>query len=208
MSLLGVFAAIAVVQFLAAASPGPSFIVISSHASSGSRKTALFSAMGVLIATVTWAGLAVLGLGAVLAAYPRLYMVIQYAGAAYLIWLGLRMVIAGIKNRYREPLMLEMPTLSHRKVVAEGFLINITNPKTIAYYTSLFTALIPADAASWVFIAGAAVAVGVSAVWWVSVALLFSTGAIKAGYSKARRYIDMVMGGALVLLGLRLVANR
>lgn len=68
MSLLGVFAAIAVVQFLAAASPGPSFIVVSSHESGGSRKTALFSALGVLMATVTWVGLAVVGLGAVLSA--------------------------------------------------------------------------------------------------------------------------------------------
>lgn len=208
MTHAGILLTFAAVHLMAAASPGPNLIIVSSQASAGSRKSGLLAGLGVVLGTLTWASMAALGLGAVLAKYPSLYEVVQYAGAAYLIWLGGRMIFDGIRNRYCG-VDTPMPgARSGRSIVLAGYLVNMTNPKTIAYWTSLFAVLIPPDSPVWLFVAAAMVAAAVSASWWTLVALAFSTGAVRRYFTRARRYIDLIMGGALVFLGLRLATGR
>lgn len=208
MTYTGILLTFAVVHFLAAASPGPNLIIVSSHASAGSRKAGLLAGLGVVFGTLTWASMAALGLGAILATYPALYEAIQYAGAAYLVWLGLRMIFDAIRNRYRDIETTAPGARSARSIVLAGYLVNMTNPKTIAYWTSLFAVLIPADSPVWLFVAAAMVAAAISASWWTLIALVFSTGAVRRYFTLARRYIDLVTGGALVFLGIRLAAAR
>lgn len=208
MTYAGILLTFAAVHFLAAASPGPNLIIVSSHASSGSRKAGLLAGAGVVLGTLTWAFMTALGLGAVLAKFPALYGAIQYAGAAYLVWLGFRMIFDAVGNRYRG---IETPASGARpgrSIVLAGYLVNMTNPKTIAYWTSLFAVLIPPDSPVWLFVAAALVAAAVSASWWALVALAFSTGAVRRYFVLTRRYIDLVMGGALVFLGIRLATSR
>lgn len=208
MSYASILLAFAAVHFLAAASPGPNLVIVSSHASGVSRRAGLLAGLGIVLGTLTWASMAALGLGTVVAAHPSLYEAIQYAGAAYLIWFGLRMILDGVRNRYRD---METPApreRSVRSVVLAGYLVNMTNPKTIAYWTSLFAVLIPPDSPVWLFVAAALTAAAVSASWWALVALVFSTGTVRRGFARARRYMDLAFGGALVFFGIRLAASR
>ena len=93
-------------------------------------------------------------------------------------------------------------------MVIKGYLVNITNPKTIAYYTSLFAVLIAPDSPQWVFATAVLVAFCVSAFWWVFVVFVFSSDQVQKSFLQMRRYIDLTMGGALVLLGIRLATDR
>ena len=208
MSYGGILLVFAVVHLLAAASPGPNRVVVGSYAAAQSRRAGLLAALGIVLATLTWVTMTALGMAAILHQSPALYEVLRYVGAAYLIWLGLRMVGAGLKRVDPCEEGMLPGRGSTAAIVSAGYLVNMTNPKTIAYYTSLFAVLIPADAPTWLFVAAAAVAVAVSASWWSLVAVVFSTGRVRRGFARARRYLDLIMGGALILLGLRLASGR
>ena len=201
-------AVFALVHFLAAASPGPNLVVVSSYASTVSRKAGLQAALGILFGVLTWASATALGLGTFFANYPLFYSAIRRAGAIYLIWLGCRMVKDAISNQYGEIDTRRVEPGSARSIVLSGYFVNMTNPKTVAYYTSLFSVLIPPSSPTWVFVAAACVAILVSASWWTSVALFFSIEGIRQFFSATRCYLDFITGTALVFFGVRLATSR
>ncbi len=90
----------------------------------------------------------------------------------------------------------------------KGFLVNIGNPKTIAYYTSLFAVLIPVDSNALVLVAVVVTDAVACAVWWILVAYLFGANPVKLFFRRARQSIDRLFGGALILLGLKLALDR
>jgi threonine efflux protein len=201
MDDLTILLSIAAVQFLGAASPGPTFIIVSSYSISESRSRGLLAAAGVLLATLTWALLAACGLGVLMAHFPAVHMVLQLASSIYLIWLGGKMLLSVVRNRYGAPLTGHTITTSRLRPFRDGFITNMTNPKSIAYYTSLFVVMLPSTASSWLFGAAVGTAFLVSAAWWISVALFFATGPVQRSYARTRRAIDAVFGSALVSAG-------
>jgi threonine efflux protein len=207
MDTIGILLSIAVVQLLGAASPGPTFMIVSNASIAGSRRLGLFAACGVLLATLTWALLAAIGLGVVIARLPALYTALQVAGALYLIWLGVKMLVSAL--RQREALANHrIPSMSARDAVRYGFLTNILNPKSIAYYSSIFVVMLPSHASSWLLAAAVGTALCVSAIWWMSVTLFFASNPIRESYRRARRWIDAMMGAVLIGLGVRLALSR
>src|SRR5437899_6479599 len=138
MHSVGILLSIAAVQLLAAASPGPTFVIVSRYSIGESRRRGLLVVSGVLLADLTWAVLAASGLGVLVLRYPAIYTVLRIAGAAYLIWLGGKMLLDATRKRYPPPIDGGAPSASACQAVRAGFLTNMTNPKSIAYYTSLF----------------------------------------------------------------------
>lgn len=163
--------------------------------------------LGVLLATICWAGLSAVGLSQFAAGSPGVYAAMRVVGSLYLIWIGLRMLRGGWLNRYRS---LDAPVEKRdaRSIVTAGFVVNITNPKTAAYCGSVFAALIPPGSPGWLFAAAVATASAVSTSWWICVALAFSTDIVRRGFAPIRRALDLTMGAALVLLGARLAVGR
>lgn len=92
--------------------------------------------------------------------------------------------------------------------IVKGFLVNIGNPKTIAYYTSLFAVLIPVNSDVWVLVAVVVTDAIACSFWWIFVAFLFGANPVKNLFLRLRHYIDRVFGGALILLGLKLAIDR
>ena len=207
MENIEILLTIAVVQLLGAASPGPTFMIVSNASIAGSRRLGLLAVCGVLLATLTWALLSAIGLGVVIARLPALYTALQVAGALYLVWLGVKMLVTAL--RQRECLANhQVLSISAREAVRSGFLTNILNPKSIAYYSSIFVVMLPPHASSWLFAAAVGTALCVSAIWWMSVALFFASNPIRESYRRARRWIDAVMGAVLIGLGVRLALSR
>lgn len=199
---------IAAMQLLAAASPGPNFIIVTSYTISKSRLKGLLVVCGILLASLAWALLAAGGLGVFLIRFPTVYNALQLASAAYLVWLGLKMLRGVWRYRSGAVAQKEAPSVSNWQAVRAGFVTNMTNPKSVAYYSSLFVVMIPSDAPSWLFAAAVGTAFAVSAVWWVSVAFFFATGPVRHSYERVRHVIDTIMGCLLIGLGLRLALAR
>jgi threonine/homoserine/homoserine lactone efflux protein len=206
MDVVGILSAIAVVQFLAAASPGPNFILVTSVAMAGSRRAALPVVAGVLLGTLSWAVLAACGLGVLLAKAPGLYSALELACAAYLVWLGAKMLMAAWRQRGVVPAAAAKPASAWHGLRL-GYLTNMINPKSMAYYSSLFVVMMPADPPLWLFAAAVATAMLASIVWWIAMMLFFAAPPVRRGYERARRFIDAALGGVLVAIGVRMAVG-
>lgn len=122
-----------IVVFLEA-TPGPAVLFTLFQSSLGMRHV-LASVAGLLTANVVWITLVATGLGLLVIQSPRLYELLRYAGALYLIYLGYKIIRFGIKP----------PDLSHghaiksyRKSYLQGILTSLSNPKALVFFLALF----------------------------------------------------------------------
>lgn len=195
---------IAVVHLAAAATPGPSTLLVTQTSIAASRRAGLLTAFGTASATAVWSISAVLGLSLVLSKLAWLYDALKLAGGAYLIYVGIRM--------WREatlPLPLASEGLagvraSDARAYVRGLVTNLTNPKSAFYYVSIFAVLLPPELPIWVRGAAVAVVVAVSLAWYSVVATLLSTMPAQRAYARVKTWLDRVAGTVFIAFGLRL----
>ncbi|MBN3786195.1 LysE family transporter [Burkholderia sp. Ac-20353] len=206
MSYVPQLAAVGGVMLLACVSPGPDLIAVTSHAL-GNRRAGLFAAMGIATSHAVWAAMAIFGLGLIVAKLAWLYEAIRIAGAAYLIYLGVK-TLWSLRKSAQQPDPAVAPARSGAQAYRKGLLVGMTNPKAAAFFGSLFVTLLPAHAPSWMHGATLAIVVAVSLTWFCTMAVLFSTSRVQTGYAKLRKPIDAVMGTVLLGLGTKLALDR
>jgi threonine/homoserine/homoserine lactone efflux protein len=207
MEALAVIGAIAGVQVAAVISPGPNFLLVSGQAMSASRGASLCVVAGIVAGTLVWSTLAVSGLGVLISQFPAVATTVRFVAAVYLIWLGARLVIVALRQRDESVASMPVASGSTAELVWLGFLTNMTNPKSLAYYTSLFVVVLPVEAPAWLFAAAVATAFAVSATWWTGVALFFGSARVRRVYARARRVLDVIFGLAMAGLGARLIVS-
>ncbi|MEV5711166.1 LysE family translocator [Actinoallomurus sp. NPDC052274] len=119
--------------------PGPDSLLVLRTAIAQGRRAALVAALGIQVGCLWWGAAAGLGLTAVLAASHTLYTVLRWAGAAYLLYLGVRLLIRGEETG-------EAAGPSGRNRFLMGLLTNALNPKVGVFYLSLLPQFVPAGA--------------------------------------------------------------
>jgi threonine efflux protein len=200
---MDVLLTIAAVHLIGMVVPGPNVLAVSRTAIARSRPAAVAVAMGVATAALIWAATAAAGLALVLSSIDGLNMLLRTAGATILIVLGARLIA--------NPEAATPETPDHRgrlgHFYVRGILVNLSNPKSLVYFTSVFTALIPADASPAIRLAAVVIVVGESAGWHSLLALLFSKNQPRRLYARLGAWIDRTVGGIFVLLGARLLST-
>jgi len=192
----------AITHLLAAARPGPNFFLVSNIAGRESRLQGLSAALGITLSVLVWSTVAALGFNVLLHQNPAVYNLLRYAGAAYLAWLDLRMIVAAISGASGcQSKCAERSSTCF--AVLQGFFVNAGNPKTLAYYTSIFAVFVPPGSNGAALSEVILVAVAVSFTWWCLVALVFSNNQIKKVFARIRTFIEIITGGAFIILGLR-----
>lgn len=194
------------VHVVAMASPGPNFLVVTQTAISRSRRDGVLTALGVACAALIWASAALFGLSLLFETTAWLYFGVKLFGGVYLIYLGMQSW-----RRANKPLMLDIRApvvLSGWRSFRVGFTTNLANPNSAIFFGSIFAALLPPHLPVWVRVAAVAMIV-FNALWWHSaLALAFSTRPAQQLYAKAKRVLDLVAGGFLILIGARLMLSR
>jgi threonine/homoserine/homoserine lactone efflux protein len=185
-----------------AMSPGPSFVAVSHRAVVGRREEALAFAFGISLVNAIWAFISIIGLSVILIKMPTLFNVFKIAGAAYLIWFGISLIRKS--NREIKDIEVKNKPSSILSALRDGLMNNIANPKSMAFYASVFSAVLPADASLATSVAMVFTAAGVSWFWYGGVAMLLSTKVIASAYKKIKHYIDRFCGAILVFFGVRL----
>lgn len=188
-----------------AMSPGPSFIAVSHRAIAGKRTEALAFALGISAVNGLWATITIVGLGVILVNMPTLFYLFKIGGAAYLIWYGISLIRKS--NRQINEAELSNKPSNVYAAFRAGFMNNIANPKSMAFYASVFSAALPAHANQETLIALVFMAAGVSWLWYGSVAILLSAGVVARAYKKIKRHLDKFCGAILVFFGARLAIN-
>ncbi len=201
MTYLPQLLTLAGVMLLACISPGPDVLAVTSYALA-SRRGGVWVALGVSLGCTLWATLAVFGLGVVILRLGPLYQAIRLCGAAYLVYLGLHLLVSA--RRAGPAPQIAAAAAGGRGLFRRGLMVNLTNPKAVVFFGSLFVTILPVDAPGWVHAAVVAVVGGVACFWFVALALMLSAGRVRALYLAARRPVDALMGAALVALGARL----
>ncbi|ACI57456.1 Lysine exporter protein (LYSE/YGGA) [Rhizobium leguminosarum bv. trifolii WSM2304] len=205
MSSAGVFISIMAALAVGAMSPGPSFVVVSRIAISRSRLDGLAAALGMGAGGVVFAVLALAGLTALLSQFEWLYILLKVAGGAYLIYIAVN-----IWRGVGEPLEVSDAGDSHRaprRSFMTALLTQLSNPKTIIVYASLFAALLPRTVPLDLMIALPLGVFAVEAGWYSIVALAFSARHPRRLYLAAKSWIDRTAGAVMGGLGLRLILS-
>lgn len=204
MEYAGPLAALGAVHLLGAMSPGPNFLIVSSTAMHHSRRAGLAAGLGVTAGSASWSLLTIAGLGLVMAQLPWLYDAVRLAGAAYLVWIGTRMAWTA-----RAPLhAAAAPQANGWASARKAWLVNMTNPKSLAYYASVFAVMVPSHAPAWVYATAIAMTSLISCLWYCGVAWLLSGEAVRGAFLRARPIMQAAIGVFLLGLGVRMLVAR
>ena len=114
-------------------SPGPDMIYTAARSLSQGIKAGIFSALGIFVGCLFHITAAVFGLSKLIEESVLLFSIIKYAGAAYLIYLGIRSILSGKKAKKE---IDALPILTSRKIFFQGMLTNILNPKVAIFFLS------------------------------------------------------------------------
>jgi threonine/homoserine/homoserine lactone efflux protein len=148
LSHLASFAALVAVLV---AIPGPAVVLIMKNAIVYGRRTAMVVAIGVFCGDLVWVAASVVGLTAVLVASRPAFEALRYVGAAYLIYLGCRLLLHGRPAVVSAAEGAPVPghdTRTGRRAFAQGALCELSNPKTLLVFTSVIPQFVPSDAAA------------------------------------------------------------
>jgi len=160
----GAFVA-AIIIFLAI--PGPGNLALITSTGKGGIAGGLAATLGVIAGDQVLMWLAVAGVAALLSAYPAAFHAVQWMGAAYLAWLGLRMLLAKPGSR---PVLNIQP----RHYFKQAALITLLNPKAIVFYMAFFPLFVDpaAHRGSVTFLAMAAIIATLTFAYGLTVVLL------------------------------------
>jgi threonine efflux protein len=198
------------VWLIVVVSPGPDFLVTVQQATSRSRRHGIVTGLGVCSGLVIWSAGSMVGLSVLFARLSWLYDIVRYAGAAYLVYLGVRTLWSTRRDGDGMRVAPQPPVRTGGlwRAWRIGFLTDLGNPKAAAFFSSLFGALLPAGTGPAVRVAVVAGIVGLATAWYVAVAVLFGLGPVATLYRRARRWIERVMATLLIALGGRLALDR
>jgi threonine/homoserine/homoserine lactone efflux protein len=202
ISDFGAFCA-AVLVFLALPGPG-TFALLTSTGHGGFRAGAA-ATFGVIVGDQVLLWLAVAGVAALLAARPVLFQLVQYAGAAYLGWIGLRLVFRRGEGGQAMPIRIEP-----RHYARQAFLITLLNPKAIVFYMAFFPLFIdPATHRGLPTFGAMALTIAlITAAYCLTLCAFAHLIADRVrAHRRIVRWLERIAGVFLIGFGLRLVKN-
>ena len=123
--------------FLAIPGPGTIKLFTSMAEQNGGPKAGFFATLGLMAGDAVWMVLALSGVAALAAAYPRAFDLLRYAGAAYLAWIGFTL-IRNAKQTLGEGKVATGAGRGPWQWFREAMLVTLSNPKTIGFYVAFF----------------------------------------------------------------------
>lgn len=199
-----IFAALAI-YFAVVLSPGPNFTLITRLAASGARSSALGATLGFSVGATIYAILSMTGLGLLISRIGWFVTLVQIAGGAYLIYLG---ISAWLRIPDAELQSKGINAVSAVHGFRTGLLVELSNPKGIAFFVSFFAVAVPVETATW---AKATILVGgfvLEIAWYGTVTLLFSTRPVRIFYKRFAIWFERATGTLLAVFGLRLILEK
>ena len=188
------------------ATPGQDMIYVITRSLAQGRFAGLCSALGVSLGILVHTALAALGVGAILMASESLFVLLKLAGAAYLVYLGIRMLLA------RDAAWIDIAArtrLAPLALVWQGVLSNVTNPKIVLFFFAFLPQFVdpasthPTRDMAFLGVLYAALALPVKS------AVGLAAGSLSErvlSHPRALLWMNRVSGGVLIALGLRLAA--
>lgn len=126
-----------VLVITACSSPGPAILFAVTTAINHGWKKALFAASGNIIGLFCLGTIAITGLGSLLDVSVLLYSIVKYLGAAYLIYMGIRLIVSKRAASLWNNATYRSDTVSRRKIFFQALTVAMSNPKAVVFLTAL-----------------------------------------------------------------------
>lgn len=187
---------ICVLHFVAQLSPGPDILLIAKSAASTSRFNALKVIAGISLGIVLWVVLTLAGFTVLIEQLPWIQTVLMLVGGIFLAKMGWAMFNGGVqsyKNRHL-PSERTAETEPAKKYFMLGLLTNLSNPKTLIYFSSVFSLALSSAASSHIKLQLAVIIPLQTFITFSILMLLISHPKMKRIYQQSASYIDIVSG--------------
>jgi threonine/homoserine/homoserine lactone efflux protein len=187
---------------LGAMSPGPSLAIILKQALSGGRRNGIIAAITHGLGIGLYALLCISGIALLLKNSPAFFTALQWAGAGYLIWLGIK----GLMAKTTQDAHLQSPPTTG-SAARDGFLVVFLNPKVAVFFIALFSQVIGNDTSVVEKLVYAVTALVIDMGWYALVAWTVSSPRWLTSFQKNAVWMERVFGVVLIALALRILTG-
>lgn len=195
------------VHFLACMSPSPDFVLVSQQSLGRGRAAGLLTALGIALGFGVHIVYSVFGLVTLVAQSAPLLTAVKIIGGLYLVYIGYKGIRAKAGGDVLEIRAEKAAREPVGKTVWRGVLCNVLNPKAVVYMLSLFTVVLSPATPMWQMAVYGAWMTLMIFIWFALVALMLSVPAVSRRFSRFGHWIDRVCGGALALLGVKVMSG-
>ncbi len=189
--------------------PGADTMYILGRSISQGKKAGTLSALGIATGALIHCIFAALGLSVILAKSALAFEIVKYVGAAYLIYLGIKMLITKKDENFE--LKENNKQINYRKVYFSGILTNVLNPKVALFFLAFLPQFInPKYSQSFLpFLILGLTFVTTGTIWCLTLAMFSSklSNTIRKNY-KIKKWLDKTTGGIFIALGIKLALTK
>ncbi|GAA3644919.1 LysE family translocator [Flavivirga jejuensis] len=189
--------------------PGTDTMYILGRSISQGKKAGILSVLGIASGALVHCLFAALGLSIILAKSALAFEVVKYAGATYLIFLGIKMLISKSNEKFELNEKKEKP--NYRKIYISGIFTNILNPKVALFFLAFLPQFInPHYTQSPIpFLILGLTFVSTGTLWCLTLAIFSSklSNRIRQNY-KIKKWLDKITGGLFISLGIKLALSK
>jgi threonine/homoserine/homoserine lactone efflux protein len=192
-----------VICIMGALSPGPSLALVIKNTLAGGTPQGYATAISHGLGVALYAAITATGIAVIIVQSPLIFSIIQYAGAAFLLYLGVKSLLSKKANEvFSED---DTATKSQVNGWLDGFLIAFLNPKLAIFFLALFSQFLGEEASSEQKMIMTATVGSIDALWYCLVTFTLSRGNIISKLRENSHIVDKVTGSFLILLAARIV---
>lgn len=181
--------------------PGAGAINTMSNALASGWRRSIWGIVGQVVALIVHIVIVAAGVGVFVAKSPALFAGIRYAGAAYLIYLGVRMAVTKPKQADTGGVVV-VPHVTNRAMLLRGLWVNVLNPKAIVFFLAFIPQFVRLDQPQlpqYAILAATAVTVDVLVMWFFFAAAAKPFGRF-ASTARGQRVLNTVFGALFVVV--------
>lgn len=184
-------------------SPGPDMVLVLRNTLVSGRRAGMQTSIGILSGNLVHITYCVLGIGLLISRSIVAFSALKYAGAAYLIYLGIMSFRAEAKTFDAND--IERCRRS-RPWFVQGFVNNLLNPKGALFYLGVFTTVITPQTSASGMLLLVSMMMLVSASFWLLFVYTLDRPAIRESIGQSQQAVNRIFGVLLVLLGIRVAS--
>ncbi len=195
----GLIIKILLVHLMGVTSPGPDFFVVTKNSLNYSRSIGVWTALGVALGIGIHVIYGIGGIAILIKQNETIYSFLKYAGALYLIYLGVKSfgVVKKRKIVHKDSAIIKKMT--KLDAFKNGFVTNVLNPKATMFFLSVFSVMIPQDTPLNVLLFIAIMLIINTGLWFVLVAFLFTHERIQSAFFRNEKTFNFIFG--IILIG-------
>ncbi len=207
MQYLPLILTVALIHLLAVMSPGPDFVMITRNSLVYTRKSGIYSAVGLGLGILVHITYCLVGIAVIISRSIIVFSVLKYIGAAYLLYIGVKSLRAKPAESIQVDQAAGAKDLSRAQAMRIGFITNVANPKATLFFLSLFTLVIHPTTPFIVKLIMATEMFIVQILWFSVVAVIVSHRLVRSRIARIQHYMERFMGGVLILFGLKVASE-